>query len=185
MNESIQRYIEFVQSTIEKYRKNVDLIHDDRITPATINEALANYSSILFILTSEYQRKKAEAYETQLDFEAWWDEKFVEKRRALNDVNLPASKWASKQEIESEVRATYSVEYKAWKTVLFELDSKVSFYRQLLENWKKFDSILISLSHNMRSELKALSVEDRANKNLDVVSKAHTQVPSKQRRKVK
>lgn len=185
MNESIENYIKFVQEVASKYKKNVDILQgNSEITPYTINEALANYSNILFILTSEYQRKKAEAYEIQIEFEAWWDEKFTEKRRTLNDVNLPASKWVSKQEIESEVRSSYKSDYKDWKTKLFEVENKVTFYKQLLDNWKKFDSILITLSYNMRSELKSLSLEDRANKTLDEEAKAHTNVPTRRRKVV-
>lgn len=167
MNKSIEDYIQFVTDTVKKYKKAVHLIHNDEVNPHTLNSALANYSNILFILTSEYQRKKAESYEMELDFESWWDEKFTLTRRTLNDTALPASKWASKQEIESEVRYRYKEEYKEWKTHLFEVQSKVSFYRQMLENWKKIDSILVQLSNNMRAELKSLSTEDRANRDLE------------------
>lgn len=184
MTKEIEDYINFVQNTVSKYQKSVQLIRDDRITPATINEALANYSNVLFILTSEYQRKKSEAYELQLDFDSWWDEKFTRCRQKLNNPELPASKWVSKQELESYVRATYKDEYKQWKTKLFSVESKTSFYRQMLENWRKIENIIINLSLNMRSELKSLSVENRANKKLDEESKAYTSVPSKRRKVV-
>ena len=111
MNKIIEDYIEFVQDAIEKYQKNVDLVGNGYITPNMINEALANYSTVLFTLTSEYQRIKAQVYDLQVQFHSWWDEKFTLTRRELNDVNLPASKWASKQEIESEVRYRYKEEY--------------------------------------------------------------------------
>lgn len=184
MTKEIEDYINFVQKMIQKYQKSVQLISDDRITPPSINSALANYGNVLFILTSEYQRKKSEAYELQLDFESWWDEKFTQSRQQLNNPELPASKWASKQELESYVRATYKNEYKEWKTKLFSVESKVSFYRQMLENWKRIENILVNLSLNMRSELKALSVEDRANRKLDDESKAYTSVPPRRRKVV-
>jgi hypothetical protein len=184
MNQIIENYIQFVQETIEKYKQNVDLVGNGYLTPDMINEALANYSAVLFSLTAEYQRIKAQTYEKRLQFDSWWDEKFVETRRELNDTSLPASKWLSKQEIESEVRYRYKEEYQEWKRSLFELEHKESFYRQMLDNWKKIDNILTNLSLNMRSELKSLSLEDRANSKLNGVDKAQSFVPPKRRRSV-
>jgi len=185
MNENIQDYISFVTGAIEKYKKSVNFIYNNEVNPHTINEALASYSEILFVLTSEYQRKKAEAYELELNFQTWWDEKFTLIRRELNNTDLPASKWVSKQEIESEVRYRNREEYKDWKAQLFGVQSKVSFYRQMLENWKRVDSILVQLSNNMRAEMKSLSTEDRANRKLNEEERAYTMaVPKTPKRRL-
>lgn len=164
MNETLLKYVKFVEETIEKYTKYSNIISDaNEITPQIINEALANYSRVFDMLLFEYYRKKAEHKEVELEYIIWWSEKFNVTRSIFNDVSIPGTKWLSKNEIESETIQKNQTEYKQWQYKLFELENETSLLSRKIESWKKMDNILINISLNMRSELKSLSLENRFN----------------------
>ncbi|MFW6225417.1 MAG: hypothetical protein ACOC3V_00495 [bacterium] len=158
-------YLEFVETTIKKYQKYSQFINYEtsEITPEAVNTALAQYNDILLMLISEYNRKKDDYNKISLDYQLWWDEKFSNIRRELNPMNAPASKWASKSEIESEVRVQYKNEFLDWQKNLLKIEQEKSFIGNLLDAWKKMDSILITLSTNLRAEMKSFSVDSRLN----------------------
>lgn len=166
MDKQLKEYIEFVQEQVKKYEKYSSITENaTEITPQEINTALANYSKVFDMLLSEYYRKKAELKDVEVAYQLWWDDKFCEVRRRLNDTSLPASKWLSKQEIESETRNKYKDDYKEWQYKFFKAEQETNFISRKLEGWKKVDSLLMTISHNMRSELKSLSLSDRLNSN--------------------
>jgi len=153
-------YIEYVTKQLEIFRKGTKLIDDNlnEVTPYLLNSSLSVYTQVNITLNGEYQRKKLELSEIQTQFNVWWDEKFIEIKYKLNPKDIPTSKWSSKAEIESELRATYKDEYLVWKRKLNISEMGVAFIRRLLEQWKLHCQILITLSYNMRTEMKSLSV---------------------------
>lgn len=180
MDENTREYIDMVSAVVQKYRRYATLTDNEIITPDRLNGALANYGPILFTLTSEYQRKKAELISAQREFDMWWDERFVATRREINTNDIAGTKWLSKQELESETRVRNKEEFREKRSSLDRLERELSLYRQLVEGWKKIDNLLINLSLNMRSELRSLSIEDRAN-SVKGEERAQTRVPSARR----
>jgi len=163
MTKELQEYIQNVNKIITEYKKYTEIINHDVITPQMINEGLANYGAILFTLSAEYSRKKAEVFTIEENFKMWWNEKFVSIRREFNDNNLAASKWLSKNELEAETKVRFKTEYMNKNAQVFAIKEELKLYSNLIDIWKKWDNILSQLSYNMRSEMRALSVEDRAN----------------------
>jgi len=163
MKNTLEKYVEFVQEQIQKYHRYSQLINYDagEINPEAINTALAQYNDILLMLISEYNRLKADAHDVEVEYQIWWDDKFTSMRRQLNPPDIVASKWLSKSEIESETRAQYSKEYREWQDKLFQAQQKKAFLGQLLDSWKKMDSILITISTNLRAEMRSLSLDNR------------------------
>ncbi len=164
MSNLVERYIEYVQGVMEKYSSNIDLIDDESVTPERLNYVLAQYMPSNSALISEYQRVKIEKANADMEYQQWYDNKFVETRKKLNEESKSSSKIALK-EIETELRNTYKDEYYNWQEKLIELEHKEAFMRRLLEQYKKFDQILTTLSNNMRSELSNLSLDNRINSN--------------------
>lgn len=161
-NLQLEVYLEYVNIQISKMGEMCDLIKEGDITPQTINWALANYTPIGVGLNGEYQRIKDLSTDYQLEYKEWWDEIFLEARDKLNDGRA-TSKFASKSEIESQARLDNKDRYRKWQMKLSELENKVRFIIRQIDIWKKHDSILTNLSMNMRSEMKALSIEERVN----------------------
>lgn len=161
-----QDYVDYVETQLTVYKNATELIQDGNgeITPSEINKSLGEYSRVQVGLIAEYKRLQAQQQKMQNEFTLWWDEKFVEKRRELNPTSSPASKWLSKYEVESEVRVANKTEYLQRKEALDDMEARVSFLKGLLDAWKRHGDIIVSLSHNMRSELRSLSLEDRSNK---------------------
>jgi hypothetical protein len=167
----IQKYIKYVSETIDKYQKynSLDNEHSE-VTPQEVNEALSNFLEVKNLLLYEYGRKKAEFKMVSLDYDAWWDSVYVAMRKELNPINLAASKWLAKQEIESEVKVRYSELYREWQLKLFQAEEEFNMVRKILEGWIKFDSILMTLSYNMRSDMKTLTIANRMNRTEDKMS---------------
>lgn len=157
-------YIAFVEEQIKKFRKSVDVIEAGEISPVLVYHNLAVYSDINLSLNSEYQRYKSEYKRILREFNMWFDERFVKVRREMNDIKLPASKWASKQEIESETRVQNKEEFLTWKDRLDEAEDRMEFFRRLLDQWKAHAYILQTLSDNIRQEMKSLSLESYTTK---------------------
>jgi len=175
MNETLLKYVKFVEETIEKYSQYSNLISNaNEITPQIINEALGSYSRVFDMLLFEYYRKKAEHKEAELDYSIWWAEKFNAVRSKFNDVSLPGTKWLSKNELETETIQRHKDEYKEWQFKLFELENETSLLSRKIDAWKKMDNILVNISLNTRSELKSLSLENRFNNAHDVAASSNS-----------
>lgn len=156
-------YITYVQEQIKSFKKESELIDSslDEITPSKINTVLANFSNVQLGLFAEFERRKTEQKALKRSFQAWWDEKFVAKRKQLNPQTLPGSKWASKNEIESEVRVDNVQEFNKWQEQIDEIDGKVSFLYRLIEEWKSLGYRLNTLSENSRQEMASLGIESK------------------------
>lgn len=150
--------IAFIQSIGE-------LIDNGAITPERLNEGLANYFSVNRYLTDIYESVEKEYEQEKIDYDIWWSELFITERHNLND-GQPKSKYASQAEINSAVIVNNKEEYKRRQNNLLMKERRVSYYRRLLDGWKTQSQMLVNLSQNMRSEMNALYVENRANKDL-------------------
>lgn len=156
--ESNSERIEFIQNM-------GNLIERNEITPARLNEGLANYYPALRFLTDIYESVASEMEKAKLEYDLWYANLFIEERARLND-GQPKSKFASQAEINSAIITNNGDDYRSLKNDLILKERRVSFYRRLLDGWKTQSNILINLSQNMRSEMMALKVEDRANKDM-------------------
>lgn len=159
----IKNYIKYVQEVTVRYSKSAKLINqNDEITPQDLNYALGSYLDINIMLLGEYQRAKVYKFQVERDFSKWYDKKFIETRRRLFGENESKAK-VSVKEIEIDLKYNQSIEYYEWQNKIQEAESKESFLRRLVELYKNFDSVLTTLSNNMRQELKSLSLEGRIN----------------------
>lgn len=157
-----------LESDIEKveFIQNLgQLIHDNQITPESLNNGLGNYFNASAFLTNIYEQTSLEHEMLKTDYNIWFSERFIEERNKLND-GKPQSKYASQSEINNSVIVEHKQKYKELQTELLLSEKRVSFYRRLCESFKVQSQILINLSQSMRSELYSLSVENRANKDI-------------------
>jgi hypothetical protein len=165
MQQELLDYINFVNEQVEKYKKNLKLIDENvnEVTPHMINTALSSYGTINLMLIAEYNRKKTEFRQVEMDYEEWWDEKFSTMRKEMQEGIESKSVKIGMKEVEIEVRVKYKEEYKEWQSKLFKAEQQISFFQRLLDLWKRMDNTLTQISFNMRSELKSLSLDNRLN----------------------
>lgn len=159
-------YQEYVNKHIEKYKKYQQLINknSNEISPMLINRALAQYNDVWDMLIGEYQKYKDELIDLEDEMNDWFDEKFVEVRHELiNEIESKTVKLAVK-EIETELKVRYSKTYRQYREAIKIVEKKKRFILRQIDKWKKFDGILNTLSNNLRSEMKALSLENRMNR---------------------
>lgn len=163
----VKEYLDFVQSIQEKVKSVGNLVSgNEEVTPYAVNRALALYYNTNLELIRVYEEQKVRHLDIQNDFEQWYDEKFEECRAEIMDmyenVGGKTVKPAAK-EYDTRVKTKYSAEYNRRKKALDVAESRVSYLRKLFEILKRYDTILTTISYNMRSELKSLSIEKRAN----------------------
>jgi len=159
----VERYIAFVEKTIGQFREMGSLLREDEVDTPSLNKALASYYDVSLSLNSEYQRQKIEHSQLELDYQQWYDEKFTEAKRAvLNEYANSKSIKPSVKEFEVQLRSENQAAWREWQDRLTELDARVQFLLRLRELLNKYDNILSTLSYNIRSEMKSLSIEGRA-----------------------
>lgn len=165
---TVDRYVAFVEKMISEYRKIGDLIDDhNEVTPARVNTALSMYYNISLALIAEYQRQKIKFETLNIEYKEWEDEKFQEaKENVINSYQERKIK-PSVKEFETQMRTDNKVEYKRRTLELVEAESRMRFLLRLLNNLNRYDSILTTISYNARSEMRALSLDDRMNANPD------------------
>jgi hypothetical protein len=166
---AIVEYVKFVKDRVEKYKRVSSLVEGNEVNPATLNRALAEYSNVNLALIGEYKRLKADVFRLELDYQEWWDKKFSQARRDLISEFESKTVKVSLEEIKTQTRTTNREKYRDWQEQIFAAKEKVSFMLRMIDNWKKMDSILIALAHNMRSEIRSLSLESRINSDRDRV----------------
>ena len=164
-NSMVEDYVQFVQEVIEKYSKHSQLINQnsDTITPQTLNYVLAQYMPTNTALIAEYQRAKIENTQLLLQYEEWYDEKFVQVRQSMIDESEAKTAKISVKEIETQLRVETRAEYYYWQKRLKKAEFQERFLLRLVDQYKKFDMILTTISRNMQSEMLALSIENRMN----------------------
>lgn len=176
-----QEYIDYVEDTIDKYSKISKLVNNNDISPQEINYALGSYLEVCLMLNAEYQRRKIEHLDLEQEYSIWYDEKFEEaKQSVLNEYKDTKIK-PSLKEFEIRLRTMNSFEYISWQKKIQEAEAKMRFILRLMDDFSRFDRILTTLSHNMRSEMISLSVENRMNSDPTTVSnnKLRSQFPKR------
>lgn len=151
------KYIEYVKNIVEQYKKAVTLLApgETNLYPSDVNRVLADYGRILFTLVAEYQRVVRDYERKKLLYENWWNSVMVEFRREMKSK----SRYTAIKEIEIEAKDRHMEEYTAWQNTLIDAESKKDFYKSLIDAWKSMESILITLSSNMRAEMRILGLE--------------------------
>lgn len=184
LNEKVNNYIEFVNDMIEKYKKIGELIDPDSntVTPERINSALSLYYNVNLALCAEYQRAKINYEAMSIDFQNWKDKNFEEAKATVLAEYEDKKIKPSVTEFETRARTLHEAEYSLKTMELQEAESRMRFLLRMLDTLNKFDSILTAISYNMRSELKALSLDDRMNASVEGVSQ--NKVRSLPRRRV-
>ncbi|MGD9679029.1 MAG: hypothetical protein AB7V16_11865 [Vulcanibacillus sp.] len=166
MNEAVLEFLESTQETLSEIEKQSVLIKEGEIPPSLLNGALANYQGLNAFLIRQYEISVLEDEQLKDEYKMIYSKWFVDTRNKLNDSRI-SSKFASATEIEANALIDNREEYLSWKRKLNLSERKVSMYRRLLDGFKIQAQMLINISNNMRSELSALSVENRANRNLN------------------
>ena len=173
LNEKVNNYIEFVNDMISKYKKIGELIdpESNTVTPERINSALSLYYNVNLALCAEYQRAKIQYEAMSIDFQNWKDKNFEEAKATVLAEYENTKIKPSLTEFETRARTLHSAEYTKRTMELNEAESRMRFMLRMLETLNKFDSILTAISYNMRSELRALSLDDRMNASVEGVSR--------------
>jgi len=169
----VQNYISFVSKMIDDYKSIGNLIDDttNEITPEKINSALALYYSTTLALIGEYQRYKINHEAEKLEFQVWEDEKFEEAKRQVYAGYEEKRVKPALKEIETFMRKSNRIEWVDRTMKLKEAESKMRFMLRMMDTLKSYDNILTTISYNTRAEMKALSLDDRANATIEGVSK--------------
>ena len=165
MKETVLDFLESTQDSLDKINEQSTLIKDGEIPPSLLNNALANYQGLNSFLIRQYEISVLEDEELKDEYKMIYSKWFVDTRNKLNDSRV-SSKFASATEIEANALVDNREEYLMFKRKLNLSERKVSMYRRLLDGFKIQAQMLVNISNNMRSELSALSVENRANKNI-------------------
>lgn len=172
LTEKVDSYIVFVNDMIDKYKKIGELIDTDSqtVTPEKINSALSLYYNVSLALIAEYQRAKITYEAMSIDFQNWKDRNFEEAKATVLAGYEDKKIKPSVTEFETRARTLHEEEY-AYRTMeLQEAESRMRFLLRMLDTLNKYDSILTAISYNMRSELKALSLDDRMNASVEGAS---------------
>lgn len=172
LTEKVDSYIAFVNDMIDKYKKIGELIDTDSqtVTPEKINSALSLYYNVSLALIAEYQRAKITYEAMSIDFQNWKDRNFEEAKATVLAEYEDKKIKPSVTEFETRARTLHEEEY-AYRTMeLQEAESRMRFLLRMLDTLNKYDSILTAISYNMRSELKALSLDDRMNASVEGAS---------------
>jgi hypothetical protein len=158
----VEDYVLFVQENIAKFKDIGQLIRQDEIAADKVFKAMANYYNVCISLNQEYQRFKIEKVDLEIEYEAKYAEWFQEAKTALYSANEEKKAKPALKEIEQQIIAEHRLDYFVWKKRLASADAKCDFFIRLRETLNKYDGILTGLAASLRYELRALSIEDRA-----------------------
>lgn len=181
--ELMTNYVAYVTDTISKCKKMGDLINDlqDTVTPQRLNTALAMYFNVSTWLIAEYQRQKIVYEITKREFDAWKDEIFEQAKRQVILEYSETKVKPSVTEFETRARHLHKEEYQSKLAELETAESRMRFLLRMTDLMKSYDSILTTLSSNMRQEMRTLSLDNRMNASADGVSanKIRSSFPSR------
>lgn len=180
-----ERYISFVDQMVKDYNKIGNLINSEsgEITPERINSALALYYNTSLALIAEYQRQKINFEVETLEFKVWEDEKFeLAKTSVLQDYADTKIK-PSIKEFDTRMRTLFKEEWVERNAQLAESEAKMRFLLRMMDTLQRYDSILTTISYNMRAEMRSLSLDDRMNATPEGVTnnKIRTRFPVKEK----
>jgi len=157
-----ETFIGFVEKQIKEFQVLGDLTEDDEIPIEKVFYSMSQYYNMSLMLNSLYQREKIHLKDLELIYEAWYSDRFVEAKSNVKTENAGKTAKPALKEYEQWIIANYKEDYFNWKKRLILAESKCDFFIRLRESLNKFDGILTGLASAMRSELRALSIEERA-----------------------
>jgi hypothetical protein len=159
----VENYIAYVQRMLSRFKETGDLIRENDVAVDKINKALAGFYNVSLALSAEYQRAKIEEKNLQLEFESKWDTWFSDARTLIRSMYKGGDKTIKPAVKEYEIQARMSNrdEYDEYQSKITVAEAKTQFLLRLRETLNKMDSILVTLSANMRTEMKSLSIETR------------------------
>jgi hypothetical protein len=160
----VEEYIQFVSENIKKFESIGDLIRLNEVPVDKVFKAMANYYNVCLALNTEYQRAKIVKLDIEIEYEAKYADWFQEAKVVVYLANEEKKAKPALKEIEQQIIATHRLDYFVWKRRLASAEAKCDFFIRLRETLNKYDGILVGLAASMRSELRALSIEDRAEK---------------------
>jgi hypothetical protein len=158
----VEDYVRFVQENVSKFKDIGQLIRQDEVALDKVFKAMANYYNVCVSLNQEYQRLKIEKVELEIEYEALYADWFHEAKLALYSANEEKRAKPALKEIEQQIISAHRLDYFFWKKRLASAEAKCDFFIRLRETLNKYDGILTGLAASMRSELRALSIEERA-----------------------
>jgi hypothetical protein len=158
----IEDYVKFISENIKKFESIGDLIRLNEVPVDKVFKALANYYNVCLALHAEYQRLKIEKLDIEIEYEAKYAEWFQEAKASLYYANEEKKAKPALKEIEQQIIASHKLDYFVQKRRLAAAEAKCEFFIRLRETLNKYDGILTGLAASMRSELRALSIENRA-----------------------
>lgn len=155
-------YLDFVEKNIKEFEILGDLTTGDEIPIEKVFHSMSQYYNMALTLNSLYQREKIHLKDLELTYEAWYSDRFTEAKFAVRQQNEGKNVKPALKEYEMYIKEAYREDYFAWQKRLTLAESKCDFFLRLRETLNKYDNILCNLASAMRSELRALSIEDRA-----------------------
>lgn len=156
-------YLSWVKEITARYKTYSRILDKQyEILPSDINRALALFYTNLIEAGEDYQDVKINQAAVEDDYQRWYDAVFMRERDILQS-QLPKSVKIAVKEIEIALRKSHDTEYYEWKEKLTVAEAKTRYMLRIVDGIKRYDSILVAISMNMRSELRALSIESRSN----------------------
>jgi len=172
-NESMmEKYVAYVSEIVNRCSKMGDLVDEiqNAVTPQKLNTALAMYFNISAWLIAEYQRQKI-AYESEKrSFNMWWDEQFEKAKKQVLLEYAETKVKPSVTEFETRARLMNQGEYYMLQAKVDTSEARMRFLLRMTDLLKSYDSILTTLSSNMRQEMRTLSLDNRMNASPEGVS---------------
>lgn len=175
------KYIEYVSDIVNKCKNMGDLVDDvqNAVTPQKLNSALSMYFNVSVWLIAEYQRQKIAFESKKRSFDQWWDQQFEKSKKQVILEYAETKIKPSVTEFETKARTMNNGEYYTYLADLDTAESRMRFLLRMTELMKSYDSILTTISSNMRQEMRTLSIDNRMNASPEGVSlnKVRTSFP--------
>lgn len=159
----IDEYIAYVMSVSKNLEEIGDIATGNEVTPERLNWALSKYYDTGRGLNDEYQRVKVEKAALELEYEELYSSWFQEAKESLMAENEGKTAKPALKEIEQRLKVDHKEEYFEWQRTLIKAEMKCDNYIRMRELLNKYDSILTTLAMGLRSELRSLNIENRAN----------------------
>lgn len=161
---SEEKYVDYVIEFIDDFKSKVQLLNKQgtEILPCYLNKAIAEYGSYSATLVAEYARLRGYIKTVKRGFDEWYSKAFMDTRNRLRN-EATSSKTIAVKEIEMAVKTYNSEKYYEYMDAIDDAELKLDYIENLIKFYKRLDSLLVSLSYNMRSELSALSTQNKAN----------------------
>lgn len=158
----IEDYIKFVSDNIAKFESIGDLVRMNEVPMDKVYKALANYYNVCLALNSLYQREKIAKADAEIEWDAVYASWFQEAKSTLYEQNAEKKAKPALKEIEQQIIAAHRDEYFQWRRKIAAAEARCDFFVRMRETLYKYDGILTAIASSMRSEMRALNIENRA-----------------------